>query len=190
MLGSLDVPWFSFDNSVLSVEVRRSHAIALQLPSASITQIQNYLSEPRRPLKALMNRKRVELLENGQLLYAPKPYQLLNFQVQPELMFCSSWDGDQLTIVLEQCRFHGLGRFHKIVQFHCQAWIRPEPERLMAKADLCLELSSTGATSLLPEQLLQRTGDIVLGLVSRRLEKRCHTGLKNHALNWIGLNQQ
>ena len=137
-----------------------------------------------------MDRKRVELLENGQFLYASKPYHLLNFQVQPELVFSSSWDGDQLTIVLEQCRFRGLGRFQELVHFQCQAWIRPEPERLMATADLCLELSSTGAASLLPEQLLQRTGDIVLSLVTRRLEKRCRTGLKNHALNWIALIQQ
>ena len=172
------------------LEVRRSHAIALQLPSASLTQLQSYLSKPRRPLKALMNRKRVELQKNGQFLYASKPYQLLNFQLQPEVVFGSSWDGNQLTIVLEQCTIHGLGRFQELVQFQCQAWIRPEPESLIGKADLSLELSSTGAAALMPEQLMQRTGGLVLGLVTRRLEKRCRSGLREGALNWVARHQQ
>ena len=167
------------------LQVRRSHAIALQLPSASLAQLQNYLSKPRRPLKALMNRKRVEQQEDGQFLYASKPYQLLNYQLQPEVIFRSSWDGDQLIILLEQCTIHGLGRFQDLVQFQCQAWIRPEPGRLMAKADLSLELPSTGAAALLPEPLLRRTGDLALSLVTDRLEKRCRAGLMKEALNWI-----
>lgn len=181
----MDVPSFRFNVRSCSLEVRRSHAIALQLPSASLTQLQNYLSKPRRPLKALLNSKRVERQEDGQLLYSSMPYQLLNFQLQPEVVFRSSWDGDQLNIVLEQCTIHGLGRFQDLVQFQCQAWIRPQPECLMAKADLSLELSSTGAAALLPEPLIQRTGDFALGLVTRRLEKRCRTGLIKGALHWV-----
>ena len=66
------------------------------------------------------------------------------------------------TIVFEQCTIHGLGRLQDLVQFQCQAWIRPEQERLMAKADLSLELSSNGAGALLPKPLLHRTGDHAL----------------------------
>ena len=82
------------------MQVHRSHGIALQLPDASLAQLQGYLSQPGRPMKALLNRKRVERLQNGRFLYASRPYQLLNFQLQPEVMFRSSWDGDRLTICL------------------------------------------------------------------------------------------
>ena len=71
------------------------------------------------------------------------------------------------------------------MQFQCQAWILPEPGRLMAKADLSLELPSTGAAALFPEPLLRRTGDLALSLVTDRLEKRCRAGLMKEALNWI-----
>ena len=136
-------------------------------------------------MKALLNRKRVERLQNGRFLYASRPYQLLNFQLQPEVIFRSSWDGDRLTIVFEHCTIHGLGRLQDLVQFQCQAWIRPEPECLMAKADLSLELSTSGAAALLPQPLMRRTGYLALDLVTNRLEKRCRTGLMKGALDWV-----
>ena len=71
------------------------------------------------------------------------------------------------------------------MQFQCQAWIRPEQERLMAKADFSLELSPNGAGALLPKLLMQRTGELALSLVTDRLEKRCRTGLIKGALHWV-----
>ena len=167
------------------MQVHRSHAVDLQLPNASQAQLQHYLAQPGRPLKALLNRKKVEPLVDGRFLYASRPYQLLNFQLQPEVVFRSSWDGDQLTIVFENCTIHGLGRLQDLVRFQCQAWIRPEQERLMAKADLSLELSPNGAGVLLPKSLMERTGDLALHLVTDRLEKRCRTGLIKGALQWV-----
>ena len=167
------------------MQVHRSHGIALQLPDASLAQLQDYLSQPGRPLKALLNRKKVERLADGRFLYASRPYQLLNLQLQPEVVFRSCWDGDQLTIVFEQCTINGLGRLQDLVQFQCQAWIRPEQEGMMARVELSLELSASGAGALLPKPLMQRTGDLALGLVTDRLEKRCRTGLIKGALHWV-----
>ena len=167
------------------MQVHRSHGINLQVPDASLPQLQGYLAQPGRPLKALLNRKKVERLVDGRFLYASRPYQLLKFQLQPEVVFRSSWDGNQLTIVFEHCTIHGLGPLQDLVQFQCQAWIRPEQERLMAKADLSLELSSNGAGALLPKLLMQRTGELALSLVTDRLEKRCRTGLIKGALHWV-----
>ena len=165
--------------------VHRSHGITLQLPDASLAQLQGYLSQPGRPLKALLNRKKVERLEDGRYLYMSRPYQLLTFELQPEVVFRSRWDGDQLFIVFEQCTIHGLGRLQELVQFRCQASICPEQGRLMAKAALSLELSLSGAGALFPKPLMQRTGDLALRLVTDRLEKRCRTGLMKGALNWV-----
>ena len=165
--------------------VHRSHGIDLQVPDASLAQLQGYLAQPGRPLKALLNRKKVERIADDRFLYASRPYQLLYFELQPEVVFGSNWDGDQLTIVFEHCKIHGLGRLQDLVRFQCQAWIRPEQERLVAKADLSLELSPNGAGALLPKPVMQRTGDLALRLVTDRLEKRCRTGLIKGALNWV-----
>ena len=138
------------------MQVRRSHGIALQLPDASLAQLQDYLSQTGRPLQALLNRKKVERLEDGRFLSSSRHYQMLNFQLQPEVVFRSSWDGDQLSIVFEHCTIHGLGRLQDLVQFQCQAWIRPEQEGMMARADLSLELK---LTSVRPQAILSlRTG--------------------------------
>ena len=167
------------------MQVHRYHGIDLQVPNASLPQLQGYLAQPGRPLKALLNRKKVELLADDRFLYVSRPYQLLNFQLQPEGVFRSNWDGDQLTIVFEHCTIHGLGRLQDLVQFQCQAWIRPEQAGLTARADLSLELSRGGAGALLPKRLMQRTGDLALRLVTDRLEKRCRTGLIKGVLDWV-----
>ena len=167
------------------MQVHRSHGIDVQVPDASLPQLQGYLAQPGRPLKALLNRKKVERLADGRFLYASRPYQLLNFQLQPEVVFLSNWDGDQLNIVFEQCIIHGLGRLQELIQFKCQASIRPEQECLMAKADLSLELSISGSLKRLPQPLVQRTAGLALGLVTDRLEKRCRTGLVRGALDWV-----
>ena len=170
---------------MVPVQVHRSHGIALQLPYASQAQLRAYLSKPGRPMKALLNRKKVQQMDDDRFLYASRPYQLLNFQLQPEVVFQSSWNGDELTIVFEHCTIHGLGQLQNLVQFQCQAWIRPESERLMAKADLSLELSPGGAGALLPKPLIRRTGRLALDLVTDRLEKRCRTGLLKGAQDWV-----
>ncbi|GIS14341.1 MAG: hypothetical protein CM15mP116_09240 [Synechococcus sp.] len=166
------------------MQVHRSHGIALQVPDASLPQLQGYLAQPGRPLKALLNRKKVERLADGRFLYASRPYQLLNFQLQPEVVFRSSWDGDQLTIVFEHCTIHGLGRLQDLVEFQCQAWIRPEQERLMARQISVLN-SPRMEQGFVAEAAAHRTGDLALGLVTDRLEKRCRTGLIKGALNWV-----
>ena len=168
------------------MQVHRFHGIDLPLPHASHAQLQGYLSKPGRPLKALLNRKKVQRLEDGRFLYASRPYRLLTFELQPEVVFRSRWDGAQLSIVFEQCTIHGLGRLQELVQFQCEASIRPEEERLIARADLSLELSISGALKRLPQSLVQRTAGLALVLVTDRLEKRCRTGLRKGALDWVG----
>ena len=186
----MDVPSFRFNRfGCASVQVHRSHGIALDLPDASLAQLQGYLSQPGRPMKALLNRKKVQRTENGRFLYASRPYQLLNFQLQPEVVFRCIWDGEQLAIVFENCTIHGLGRWQDLVQFQCQAMIRPESERLVAKAELSLELPSNAAAAFLPKPLLRRTGCLALDLVTDRLEKRCRKGLMKGALDWVARHQ-
>ena len=89
------------------------------------------------------------------------------------------------SIVFEQCTIHGLGRLQELVQFQCEASIRPEEERLIARADLSLELSIRGALKRLPKSLVQSTAGLALVLVTDRLEKRCRTGLRKGALDWV-----
>ena len=75
--------------------------------------------------------------------------------------------------------------FARARSVQCKALIRPEQERLIARADLSLELSISGALKRLPESLVQRTAGLALALVTDRLEKRCRNGLSKGALDWV-----
>ena len=73
------------------MEVHRSHRLDLDLPIGTAAQLQAYLSEPARPLNALLNRKRVQQAEGGRFHYISRPYSLLIFRIQPEVIFSARW---------------------------------------------------------------------------------------------------
>ena len=73
------------------MKVHRSHRLELDLPGGTAAQLQAYLSEPARPLKALLNRKKVQQAEGGRFHYISRPYSLLMFRIQPEVIFRARW---------------------------------------------------------------------------------------------------
>jgi hypothetical protein len=67
------------------LKVHRSHRLDLDLPGGTAAQLEAYLSEPARPLKALLNRKKVQQAEGGRFYYLSRPYSLLVFRIQSEV---------------------------------------------------------------------------------------------------------
>ena len=65
--------------------VHRSHR--LDLPGGTAAQLQACLSEPARPLNALLNRKKVQQAEGGLIHYVSRPCSLQMFRIQPEVIF-------------------------------------------------------------------------------------------------------
>ena len=82
------------------MKVHRSHRLDLDLPGGTAAQLQAYLSEPARPLKALLNRKKVRQAEGGRFHYVSRPYSLLMFHIQPEVIFRARWIDTCLQIEL------------------------------------------------------------------------------------------
>ena len=168
------------------VRVDRVHCIEVPIEGAAEQQLAAYLARPERPLKALLNRRKVAAAPDGRFLYASRPYDLLTFQIRPEVSFRAVWDlpAMALTIGFEDCRIHGLGALDDWITFSCDARIRPHQGRLLAEADLALETVGVSPL-LLPERLLKSMGERALGLVVARLEKRCRQGLKQGAQRWL-----
>lgn len=166
------------------MEVHRSHCIAVDLPKVRQDQLRDYFSQPARPMKALLNRRKVRQSEPGCFHYESRPYVLLTFQLQPVVIFRTRWDGISLSISFEKCTIRGLGSLEALVQFHCEARIRPEQEQLIADADLSLAVPSEGVAMVLPKPVLRRLGEQALQLVVDRLEKRCRRGLVKGARDW------
>ena len=167
------------------MKVHRSHRLDLDLPGGTAAQLQAYLSEPARPLKALLNRKKVQQAEGGRFCYVSRPYSLLMFRIQPEVVFRARWIDASLQIEFEHCTIRGLGKLDSLVLFCCCAKILPGERSLVAEANLSLELKSESATVWIPRGVLQSMGEKALQLIIERLEKRCRTGLLSGARGWI-----
>ena len=167
------------------MKVHRSHRLDLDLPGGTAAQIEAYLSEPARPLKALLNRKKVQQSEEGRFYYVSRPYSILMFNIQPEVIFRARWLDASLQIEFEDCIIRGLGNLDSLVLFCCRAKIFPGERSLVAEADLSLELKSESATVWIPRGVLQSMGEKALQLIIERLEKRCRTGLLRGVSRWI-----
>ena len=167
------------------MKVHRTHRIDLELPEGTAAQLEGYLADPARPLKALLNRKKVQQSEGGRFYYVSRPYSLLMFSIQPEVIFRARWINNSLLIEFEDCTIRGLGKLDSLVFFCCSAKIFPGERSLIAEADLSLELKSESATVLIPRGVLQAMGEKALQLIIERLEKRCRTGLRRGAKGWI-----
>ena len=167
------------------MKVHRSHRLDLDLPGGTAAQLEAYLSEPARPLKALLNRKKVQQAEGGRFYYVSRPYSLLMFHIQPEVIFRARWIDARLQIEFEDCTIRGLGNLDSLVLFCCRAEIFPGDRSLVAEADLSLELKSESATVWIPRGVLQSMGEKALQLIIERLEKSCRTGLLRGARGWI-----
>ena len=166
------------------MKVHRSHRLDLDLPGGTAAQLEAYLSEPARPLKALLNRKKVQQAEGGRFHYVSRPYSLLMFRIQPEVIFRARWIDTSLQIEFQDCTIRGLGKLDSLVLFCCRAQIFPREKSLMAEADLSLEFKSE-SVAWMPTGVLQSMGEKGLQLIVERLEKRCRTGLLRGARRWI-----
>ena len=167
------------------MKVHRSHRLDLELPGGTAAQLEAYLSDPARPLKALLNRKKVQQSEGGRFYYVSRPYSLLMFSIQPEVIFRARWINASLLIEFEDCTIRGLGKLDSLVFFCCRAKIFPGERSLVAEADLSLELKSESAKVWIPRGMLQTMGEKALQLIIERLEERCRTGLLRGAKRWI-----
>ena len=167
------------------LKVQRSHRIDLACPGVSEYLLAEFLSVPARPLKALLNRRKVSQSEPNRFLYQSRPYALLNFQLQPEVVFIAAWHPaeKELVIEFERCSIDGLGRLQSLVDFQCQAWIRPMQQQIQAEAECSLELPISAA-KVLPKPLIRSMAERALGLVTERLEKRCRNGLVRGLKRW------
>ena len=167
------------------LKVHHCHRLDLDVSGGTAAQLEAYLSEPARPLKALLNRKKVRQSAGGRFHYVSRPYSLLMFRLQPEVVFRADWADSTLQIVFEDCTIRGLGKLDSLVLFCCSARIFAKDKYLVGEADISLEIKSEPSMILMPRSLLKAMGEKALGLIVERLEKRCRAGLVRGAEKWV-----
>ena len=149
-----------------------------------------YLSQPRRPMAALLNRQRLDHQADGSFLYRSRPFQLLRYEIRPEVGFTSTWSEAEaaLRIVFQHNRIQGLGSLERAIQFSCEALIRPCCQGLEASAWASILMAEDHPLAVVPRSVRRRLADQALTLVFRRLERRCQGGLRRSIDHWMAVN--
>ena len=147
--------------------------------------IARFLSEPKRPMAALLNRQRMECRSDGAFLYRSRPFQLLRYEIKPEVVFTSVWSDPELLIDFQHIRIQGLGSVERAIRFRCGAVLKPCSDGLKARVSASLLMDSDHPMALVPVSLRRGLAEQALQLVFARLERRCQGGLKRSLNRWL-----
>ena len=164
-----------------------SHCCTVALPGGEKAVLRGFFRCPKRSMAALLTRRRMDCKGDGRFLYASRPFQILRFEIRPEVLFAAQWSDQAqgLEIAFEDCRIHGLGAMQNAIRFECTALLVPKEECVEAQARAMVFQSTESALVALPSTLRRRLADQALQLVFARLERRCQGGLKRALLDWI-----
>lgn len=162
------------------IQLQRQRSIRLVLPGISFEQVEAFLAQPKRPLRALLSRSRLEVIGSkpGRFAYASKPFGVGQWQLQPRVQLQADWRESALLIRCLDCRIEGLGGWQNAVNYRFEALLQPEHEACEAKVTSELNLVPRGALALVPSSLLLALGEQALEQAVARMERRCRTGLQ------------
>ena len=136
-------------------------------------------------MAGLLNRQRMDVQGEGVFLYRSRPFQLLRFEIRPEVVFNTAWSDQHLLIVFQHSRILGLGVVEQAIRFSCEAVLEPCSDELQAKVSASILMDDNHPIALLPSALRRRLADQALKLVFERLERRCQGGLKRSLNRWL-----
>jgi len=136
-------------------------------------------------MAGLLNRQRMEVQGEGVFLYRSRPFQLLRFEIRPEVVFTTAWSEKGLLIVFQHSRILGLGAVEQAIRFSCEAVLQPCSDGLQAKVSASILMDENHPIALLPSALRRRLAEQALQLVFKRLERRCKGGLKHSLNRWL-----
>lgn len=161
------------------------HGCVIAVAPSARDGLSHYLSQPKRPLAALLNRQRMECRADGTFLYRSRPFQLVRFEIRPEVVFTAGWTNDQLRIVFLRSQINGLGAVERAIQFRCEAVLQPCADGLEAHVRASILMDENHAMAVVPLTWRCRWADQALQLVFERLERRCQGGLKRSMNRWL-----
>ena len=136
-------------------------------------------------MAGLLNRQRMEVQGEGVFLYRSRPFQLLRFEIRPEVVFTTAWSQKNLLIVFQNSRIVGLGVVEQAIRFSCNAVLEPCSDGLQAKVSASILMDDNHPIALVPTDLRRRLAEQALQLVFERLERRCQGGLKRSLNRWL-----
>ena len=172
----------------MTLQCKGQHICEISVPNTSALTIAEYLSHPKQVVTALLDHKKLKSVGHQRFLYLSRPYRLLTFEIQPEVAFKASWDGQMTVIDFEQCRIKGIPGLGEALTFTCKATLKPKNMLIEAEALAELSLVQSSLNAIIPDSVLLSIGRQALTLVFKRLEGRCQRRLKKALLRRLETN--
>ena len=162
-----------------------SHRCTVAIPGGDQESLRRFLSRPKRPMAALLNRQRMECKDHNHFLYQSRPFGILRFEIQPRVLFSARWSDHALMIAFQDCQIQGIGAVQDAFRFSCHAELHPCQDEVKAEATAAVLLNQDHPLAAIPVSLSKRAAQQALELVFARLERRCQGGLRRALVQWI-----
>ena len=81
-----------------------SHRCTVAIPGGDQDSLRRFLSRPKRPMAALLNRQRMECQGQDHFLYQSRPFGILQFEIRPRVLFSARWSDQALMIAFQDCQ--------------------------------------------------------------------------------------
>jgi len=144
-----------------------------------------YLADPGRALRFLLNRDKLSRDGDGRFRYRSSSLRVLRWRFEPQVLLQAQWHHDHLQIRFVDCQLQGLGDLAQWVNFGLEARLLPADDGIEGHGQARLEIQRRGLIRLLPQALVESLGDKLLRKVLKRLDKRCKQGLRLGACRWL-----
>ncbi|MBL6803202.1 MAG: DUF1997 domain-containing protein [Synechococcus sp. BS307-5m-G38] len=162
-----------------------SHSCSVAIPGGDQESLRRFLSRPKRPMAALLNRQRMKCKDHNHFFYQSRPFGILRFEIRPRVLFSARWSDHALMIAFQDCQIQGIGAVQDAFRFSCHAELHPCQDEVKAEATAAVLLNQDHPLAAIPVSLSKRAAQQALELVFARLERRCQGGLRRALVQWI-----
>ncbi len=157
-------------------------------PAPTAAVLEAFLAKPLRPLRGLLDPKRLQRGGDNTYTYTSRPYGVAGWTLQPRVVLRAGFHQGELLIEQLESRVEGLGGWQDRLSFGLEARLRPcpvaapgahQPAALQAEARVWADLPAAAAAVAGPVL------HIGLQQLLDRLERRCQRGLRSRAESWL-----
>ncbi|MXY63180.1 MAG: DUF1997 domain-containing protein [Synechococcus sp. SB0665_bin_28] len=145
--------------------------LGLTVPGSS-GNLSAYLRQEERVVRVLLGADALQVLRPAHYRYTLPRFKVFQLQVQPIVDLRTTLLPHRLVIHSCQCRLDSTALAANDFQLQLEAWLEARDDQLEGEASLAVQVSRPALLRLIPQAVLEGTGDRVLAGVLSRIKAR------------------
>ena len=159
-----------------------SQQLSLPIPG-NVDRLSDYLNDEQRVVGSLLDRRQLVPLGPGRYRYTVTRVQVFQLQIQPIVELLARHRGNRLELEALDCALEGLGLVDDF-RLTLQSWLEPGGQGLEGEATLAVSVSRPPLLKLIPERVLEATGQSILSGILLGIRKRVGNQLLADFQQW------